>query len=186
MSKITRIRNRIGKVEKKNKVLTFLSILMIGLSLVLGVMIYAKKDENGAFLKENFNISVNFKTFNSKVNTIVNDLFEFDLSANDKKDEMVSSPVMYIELGNDMYSSDSSSVSMLHNGTVLGVYEDDYSYSILINYENGVLASYSNLIEVNVKQYDELNKGDLFGTYEESFKVLFKKDNVIISYDEAI
>lgn len=186
MEKITKIRNRISKTESKNKILNFFSLIMVILSICLGIMIYAKKDENGAFLKENFGVSYNFSEFNMKANSIINDLFKFDLSKNDKNDEQVNNQVTYIELGQNLFSSGSTSIEMMHNGIILGVYKDEYTYSLLVNYENGVLASYSNLLDVNVKQYDELDKGEVIGSYEESFKVLFKKDNKIISYNEAI
>ena len=185
MRKIKSVRNHILKNDKKSKILTILSILMTCISIFLGFMIYAKKDENGAFLKENFGVSYNFKTFNSKVNSIVDNLFDFNLSSKEN-DKQVSTNVMYIELENNMFSSESSNVEMLNKGMIIGVFKEEYTYSVLVNYDNGVIASYSNLVDVCVKQYDSLDKGDTFGYYEESFKALFKKNDKIITYNEAL
>ena len=77
MMHINRIRNHINKKENKGRILSFLSLIMIILSLILGGMIYMKKDENGKFLSENFGISVNFKTFNNKVNSISIQIYIF-------------------------------------------------------------------------------------------------------------
>ena len=75
---------------------------------------------------------------------------------------------------------------MLDGGVILGVYEDDEYYTVLVSYNNGVLASYSNLEEVIVKQYDTLDKGENFAFYNQEFKAVFKKNNNLITYNEAI
>ena len=186
MMNIKQIRNRINKKDNKGKILSFLSLIMIILSIILGGMIYMKKDENGKFLNENFGISVNFKTFNNKVNSLVNSLFKFEFENGNPSDQLVSNNVLYIPLENNMFISEDTSISMLHDGVILGVYQENENYSLLVSYNNGVIASYSSLNEVIVKQYDELSKGDEFASYEDSFKVLFKKDGKLISYNEAI
>ena len=144
-----------------------------------------KKDENGSFLYKNFSIDCNFKSFNDKANKLVDSLFDFNV-VNMKEDELVSNPIIYIEHEDNMYSSASQEVQMLNDGMILGVFEDNDYYSILIEYKNGVLASYQMLENVNVKQYDQLKKGDCFAYYNESFKVLFKKDGKLINYNEAL
>ena len=63
MESIKNIRNRINKNNKKH-VLTILSVICAMLSIILGVLIYMKKDENGVFLKNNFNVNMNFTNVN--------------------------------------------------------------------------------------------------------------------------
>ena len=184
MEQVKTIRNRINKKEKKSKLLSFLSFFMAFLSIILGIMIYMKKDENGTFLSENFNVSVNFENFNSKVNKTINNLFKFEFE-NKNNDKLVSNGISYIELGDNLFSSEDNSVKMIEDGVIIGVYENNDSTSILVNYENGVIASYSLVDDVLVKQYDQFNKGDVIGSYSDSFKVLFKKDDQIVSYVEA-
>ena len=53
MEKVEDIRNRIKK-DKKNKVFKILSVVCGLLSLLLGVLIYMKKDQEASFLKNNF------------------------------------------------------------------------------------------------------------------------------------
>ena len=185
MKKINKIRSRIKGTTNKNKVFEVLSIFMICISLFLGFMIYAKKDQNGKFLKENFGISTNFTSFNTKVNSFVNSLFNYDLNPSKNNDQSVSNHVLYVELGNDFYSSESNEVNVINNGVVLGVFEDNFTYTVLINFDNGVVGCYSNLTDSKVKQYDRLKKGESLGHYEQSFKALFKKDDKIITYNEA-
>ena len=186
MEKIKQIRERINKEEKHSSTLSFLQILMVILSIILGVLIYMKKDANGTFLYENFGISVNFDNFNSNVNQKINSLFDFSIFNKENIDQTVSTPIMYIEKENNNFYCENQNIKMLNDGTILGVYDNDGTYSILISYDNEVLASYSNLKEVSVKPYDNLVKGEVFATYIDSFVALFKKDNQIIKYNEAI
>ncbi len=184
MEHIKQIRNRINKKETKNKVLRILSTLMLFLSIILGLMIYMKKDENGEFLAKNFGINMNFKNFNSKTEQIMNNLFKFEFEKKND-DLLVSQEVNYIHLGDNLYNTDDNSIKMIEEGIILGVYESENNKTILVSYNNGILASYSSLEDILVKQYDQLEKGDSFASYSESFKVIFKKDNKIVNYEEA-
>ena len=186
MEQIKHIRERINKEEKHSQTLAFFQTVMIIFSLILGVLIYMKKDANGAFLYENFGISVDFNTFNSNLNDKINSLFNFSFLNDKIQDETVSTPIMYIDMGSNKYYTENQNIKMINDGSVLGVYEDEGTYSVLISYDNEVLATYSNLIDVKVKAYDYLNKGEVFATYQESFTALFKKDNQLIKYNEAI
>lgn len=184
MEQVNKIRKHINKKESKNKFLSFLSVIMAFLSIILGVMIYMKKDENGEFLSKNFGISVNFENFNSKTNDLINNLFKFEFE-NKNNEQLVSNEVKYIEIGNDLFSSEDNAVRMVDDGVIIGVYDNNESSTILVSYLNGVLASYSLVENVLVKQYDELKKGDVISSYSDSFKVLFKKNNQLVSYGEA-
>ena len=185
MEQVNQIKKRLNKEEKKSKIISFFTVFLAFLSIALGCMIYMKKDQNGTFLKENFNIDVSFEPFNSKVNGIIDSLFKLELNK-DKNEAPVSNNVYYIEKGNNLFETSDNGVNMLDGGVILGVYEDKELYTVLVSYNNGVLASYSNLEEVIVKQYDTLDKGDNFAFYNQEFKAVFKKNNNLITYNEAI
>ena len=57
------------KPSKFYKISMFTLIIM---ALFLSVAVYAKKDENGKFLKETFGINVNFVSFNKTINKLIN------------------------------------------------------------------------------------------------------------------
>ena len=74
---------------------------------------------------------------------------------------------------------------MIDDGIILGSYkEKNDTYSVIVSYENGVVASYSNLSSINVMNYDKLKENDVIGSYYDSFKALFKKDGRLISINE--
>lgn len=176
------------ELNKRKKIrgviLNAFTCLFAVLSIVLGFMIYAKKDENAAFLRENFNVNVDFTEFNENVSRTIDSLFSFGF-INKEKTTPVNSTITYIPLGDNLYKSQDNQIMMLDNGIVLGTYkEKDNSYSVIVSYDNGVIASYSGLDRLNVKTYDKLKKSNNIGTYESTFKVLFKKNGKLISINE--
>lgn len=175
------------ETTKKRKVkciiLNVFSGIFAILSILLGFLIYAKKDANARFLKENFNINVDFTSLNESISKTLSSLFSFGLQ--DNKIEMVNANIQYLNLGENNYKTLDNSVCMLDDGIILGSYkENNNTYSVIVSYENGVVASYSNLYSINVMNYDKLKENDVIGSYNTSFKALFKKDGKLISINE--
>ena len=154
------------------------------LSILLGFLIYAKKDSNARFLKENFNINADFTSLNESISKALNSLFSFGLQDN-KEIETVNANIQYLNLGENNYKTLDKSVCMIDDGIILGSYkEKNDTYSVIVSYENGVVDSYSNLSSINVMNYDKLKENDVIGSYYDSFKALFKKDGRLISINE--
>lgn len=182
MDIIRKIRNRLGKKDKVNLFYRISCSILICISIILGFLIYAKKDEEATFLNENFNINVNF----SKMNSWINDLFNFKKTSNNEYFPVANNKI-YLPIGKDLYQTDSNEIFMINKGIILGVnQESDASYTLLISYDNGVIASYFNIVTCLVKEYDQLQKGEIIGYYNESFKALFKKGDSLVNYEDAV
>lgn len=183
MKNIYKIRSRISR-KKRSKTLSIFSGFLAILSIFLGILIYMKKDENALFLKNNFNMDMSFNKINARIDSFFNSLFSFDFISS--KDQMVSGSVMYLSNGNDNYFyCESSQIPSLSNGIVYQVSkEDNSSYTILIEYDNTLLAAYYDCFNPLVKQYDQVKKGDYICSYNDYFKVLFKRDGKVITYDQ--
>lgn len=189
MDNIQKIKKRLQKSEKTRRKNPFYFILMTTLTLIsltLGFLIYAHFDESGAFLFKAFGIKADFSALNSKVNGIVDDIFNFNILGQNGEDETVSAKTRYIPLGNDYYQMEDQRVLTIHKGTIVYISEDDLGDFVVISYENGVVGSYFALEEILVKRYDVLKKGEQVGSYSGSFKVIFSKNDKKITYEEAL
>ena len=182
MENVKSIRSRINK-SKKKIIFNVLSAICAVLSIVLGVLIYMKKDENATFLKNNFNINANFANTNNKISSYLDSLFTFRLTNN--KTQPVASVVNYLHASEENYfTCESNQIPALDAGIVYYVHQEENSlYSILVEYQNDIVAAYYNVQNPIVKVYDQIKKGDYIASYETSFKALFKKNGKLTNYD---
>lgn len=175
-----------SKGGKNNKKASFYKITMsiiILYSFFMGFAIYAKKDVNALYLNSILNTDFNFKQFNESIN----DLLDLRIvEQNKNKDEVVNGSINYVELGDDYYMSDGNLVVSLDDGVVSYVNGKDDNYTVIVEYDNGIMATYYNLIEVNVFSNDRVYSSDIIGSYNEKVKVVFIKDNVKIAYEDVI
>ena len=168
------------KEVKERKVHRFNSLYVFGISFLLlisicmGGLIYAKYNPEG----EIFGISF----------TTINERFEDFLAVfkNDDSASKVDANVKYIHISNNYYKCEGNSVLALRSGSVSKVSKDKDNYFVLIHYDNDVDAYYYDLIDLNVKENETLNSGDNIASYKKQFKVIFKKNNTLINYEEAI
>lgn len=168
------------KEVKERKVHRFNSLYVFGISFLLlvsicmGGLIYAKYNPEG----EIFGISF----------TTINEKFEDFLAVfkNDDSASKVSENVKYIHISNNYYKCEGNSVLALRNGSVSKVSKDNDNYFVLIHYDNDVDAYYYDLIDLNVEENKTLNSGVNIASYKKQFKVIFKKNNTLINYEEAI
>ena len=183
METANQIRNRLTN-EKKNKLLKFCSFILGVLAVVLGVLIYMKKDENATFLKENFNVETSFTETNTKIDTFLASLFTFKNVTN--KDQLVNQNIIYLESDQKSYfTCESELIPSLSNGIVYQVsLEEDNSYTILVEYDNELIVCYYQVYDPLVKVYDQIQKGDYIASYTYSFKALFKRDGKLITYEQ--
>lgn len=168
------------KEVKERKVHRFNSLYVFGISFLLlvsicmGGLIYAKYNPDG----EIFGISF----------TTINEKFEDFLAVfkNDDSASKVDANVKYIHISNNYYKCEGNSVLALRNGSVSKVSKDNDNYFVLIHYDNDVEAYYYDLIDLNVEENKTLNSGVNIASYKKQFKVIFKKNNTLINYEEAI
>lgn len=172
--------NKYSKPSKLYKISMFTLIIM---ALFLSVALYAKKDENGKFLKDNFGISVNFTTFNKTINNLIN----FRLVENIESGELaVSNVPNYVHIGNDMYVNGGSEVTSIDDGVVTYIYSDESGYLVIVENDSGFRSVYSNLLDVSVKVNDRIYFNSVIGVVEEEVKIVFSKNNEKITYEQVI
>ena len=181
MNEIERIRRRINKTTNNGFLFyanCFLGILII----ILSSLIYMKKDPTGNFIKKVFNENVSFEKFNYEVSKIFSSLIIY------KEDKLVevASNVDYIELGDHYYYTNSTSVKSLNKGTVIFIGKEDDEVSLIIQYDNGVIASYFDIYDITCSSFDEISKNEALGTYIDKFRVLFRKGNELLTLRDAI
>ena len=183
METANKIRNRLNS-EKKNNALKFFSFIFGILAIVLGVLIYMKKDENATFLKENFNVETSFKETNTKIDTFLASLFTFkNMTSNNQS---VSQNVIYLPSEqNSYFSCEGELIPSLSNGIVYQVSKEaDGSYTILVEYDNELIVCYYEVYDPLVKVYDQVKKGDYLASYSVEFKALFKREGKLITYEQ--
>ena len=198
MNKIEREKKRIDKRKKcvidvevkalgKNEagalykgVMTFFTLC----ALFLSFAIYAKKDENATLFNSVFDTNINFKSFNKGLNSLFNPRV---VDVEDEiKDQVVSSNVSYIYLGDDYYSCEGDLLVAIDDGVVTYVNGKDNDYTLIVEYDSGFRGTYYNVREVNVYVNDRVYSDDILGSFEEKVEMLFVKDGSKISYEEVI
>ena len=58
--------------------------------------------------------------------------------------------------------------------------------SLIIQYDNGVIASYFDIYDITCSSFDEISKNEALGTYIDKFRVLFRKGNELLTLLDAI
>ena len=169
MENVNTIRKRLNS-NRKNRILKYLSIIYGIIAIILGLLIYMKKDENATFLKNNFNIDASFKNANADIDNFLNSFFTFRFGSTNNS-QMVNGNVVYLEANDNYFYCE-------------GTLEKDKSYTILVEYNNNLLVAYYQVYDPLVKVYDQVTKVDYLASYNETFKALFKKDGKLIKYSE--
>jgi hypothetical protein len=175
------------KKGKSNKILSFFSSIFLLTSIALGVLIYAKNDENGKWIKDNFGIELSFSKVNQVMSKYTDYILDFDIfKFLNNKDLPVSYEPTYAYLGNNIYESQNNMISSIGNGTVVFVGEDENQNVVIVQHDLGYTATYFGLDEVMVKKFDRVNNNDNLGMSYDSIKILFEKDSEEITYEEVI
>lgn len=177
---VENIEKKYSKPSKFYKVSMFILIIM---AMFLSVAIYAKKDENGKFLKDNLGINVNFASFNKTINKLL-DFRVVDTLVD--KDITVSNIPDYVHIGEDIYTNGSSEVNSIDDGVVTYIYNDENGYLVIVENDSGIRSVYSSLVDVSVKVNDRIYFDSVIGVVEEKVKIIFSKDNQKITYEQVL
>lgn len=157
---------------------------MIIMALFLSIAVYAKKDENGKFLKDTFGININFTSFNETMNKLINFRAVNNIASGD--DSPVSNVPNYVHMGNDIYVNGSSEVKSIDDGVVTYVYSDEIGYLVIVENDSGFRSVYSNLVDVSVKVNDRIYFDSVIGVVEDEVKIIFSKNNEKITYEQVL
>lgn len=198
MKELDKIKQRINKRKKRNglnkeetainkssKWFNVITSIMTIYVLFMSFAIYAKKDQDATILNDVFNTNINFKKFNSTLNSLLNIRLVED-EKDPVYDQVVSNDVIYMGVGEDYYVSEGNVAISLDDGVVTYVNGKDENYTIIVEYDSGVRATYNNLNEVNVYVNDRVYKDDIIGSYDDKLEMIFIRNSKKISYEEVI
>lgn len=168
---------------KPSKIYKFSMFCLIIMAMFLSVALYAKKDENGNFLKNTFGINVNFASFNKIINKLIDFRVVDSITTGDIP---VSNIPSYVHMGNDKYVNGGSEVTSIDDGVVTYIYSDENGYSIIVENDSGFRSVYSNLIDVSVKVNDRIYFDSVIGVVQENVNIVFSKENNKITYEQVL
>lgn len=171
------------KYSKPSKLYKVSMLCLVIMALFLSLAVYAKKDENGKFMKDTFGININFASFNKTMNKLINFRIVDSITNGDIP---VSNVPNYVHLGDDLYVNGSSEVKSIDDGVVTYIYSDETGYLVIVENDSGFRSVYSNLVEVSVKVNDRVYFDSIIGVVEEKVKIVFSKDNEKITYEQVL
>lgn len=103
------------------------------------------------------------------------------------KDETVSAAPVYTLLRDDHYTNGTNTANATYDGVILHVQKNtDGKSQISMKQDNGVVATYTNLDDVSIKQDERVLKGNAMGTYTGYVTITFLRDNQKITLDDAL
>ena len=188
MEKINDIRNRINNTKEKHTFWNFFKGIFLILTLILGFLIYARNDESATFVNQLFSTNISFTKMNSDIDLFISEMLaKLNIFSYEKDTDIkVNNNEIYISEGNNYYSTNSNIVYAIKKGKIVSINSYGEYYSVTIFYENEITACYYDLTSVLCKTNDLLYAYDNIGSYVGKFKVLFEKNDNILTYEEAI
>lgn len=97
----------------------------------------------------------------------------------------VSQAVSYVAYKDDYFFSDSNQAVAIAPGVVIHCSEQESGKLVIIKQDNGILATYGALQDVQCHENDRILKGSVLGTYDEAVFLQFHLNSEKISYEEA-
>lgn len=103
------------------------------------------------------------------------------------KEQAVSSVPVYTPIKDNQYTNGSNTVYNTFDGVVKHIETlQDNRYMVTLQQDNGVVATYGNLMEVHVKNEERILKSSMIGTYDSYITIDYMKDGKSINYEEAL
>ncbi|MEF9962201.1 MAG: M23 family metallopeptidase [Erysipelotrichaceae bacterium] len=103
------------------------------------------------------------------------------------KDESVSSKPSYTLLKDRSYTNGTNSVYALLNGVIIHIQKDkENHYLVSVAHDNGVVATYGNLLSCDSKVNERIIKDDIIGSFHEHITLDLIKDKKEITLEHAL
>ena len=173
MNDIDRIRKRIYKIEDKkmrkfNRLYNCMIFIMFSLSIIMGGLIITKTP-----LSKVKNILEPYMDIQKII------VFEnWFLPSN----QGVNASIQYQLVEGKYYQNSTNMVYAIADGVVVHIQDNQ----IMVKNDNGVLVTYGNLAELQVKVEDRILKNSILGTYLDKVYLDFYVDEQYITYEEAM
>lgn len=195
---IKRRKNNDVSVESNNKthkkLVLLLSKIMILSILFLVALIYSKSSEsNKLYLYEKvFADNISFASINNFYNKYLGDILPFgDIFKSNKpvfnetlsySDSSIYKDGVMLTVNNDYL------VPVIEGGIVVFVGDKDgYGKTVVIQQPNGVNLWYGNILNLNVKIYDYVEKGSLLGEVKDNkLYLVYEKEGKFLDYKEYL
>lgn len=103
------------------------------------------------------------------------------------KDESVMAKPSYTLLKDNQYTNGTNTVNSVFDGVVVHVQKNaDGKSSVSVKQDNGVIATYANVSDVQIKQDERVLKDNAMGTYTTYVSITFLKDNKQVDLSTAL
>lgn len=98
----------------------------------------------------------------------------------------VVSNISYIAYRDDYFFGDSNKAAAIDDGIVIYCSEQDSGKIVMVKQDNGIIATYGALTDVQCAENDRILKGTVLGTFDEAIFLQFYLNGDKISYEEAV
>ena len=171
--------------KKGQRIYKWFMFLLGVYAIFVSFAIYVKKDESATTLNSLFKTDMNFSSFNKAMGKVIN--FRIvEQSVSSSNEQTVSSTINYINMGNDYYTSDDHLLVALDDGVVTYVNGKDENYTVIVEFDKGYRATFTDISEVNVYVNDRVYKDDILGSFNDEIKILFIRDKNKLTYEEVL
>ena len=178
MNDIERIRKKVygdNKSSRFNWLYRLMIVFMVSISIFLGALIVTQTPFS----------DVKMMVYSYVEDLELNDLLLFENWFSGSS-IAVNGSFAYELVRPNYYKNNSNIVYAIDDGVVVYVTSYDGYYQVIVNHDNGVLCTYSDVLDVMVKVDDRILKDSILGTYQDAVYMDFMYENVDISYEEAL
>ena len=178
---------------KKNNIGTIFFIkLLISIVITLIILILIKSSSNfkNDFYKQVFSNNISFTKLKNVYNRY---LGNFDIFDKVVKEETVFNEQLTYESsenyldGVKLNIGSNYLVPINESGIVVFIGpKENYGNTVIIQRIDGIDEWYGNIENVNVKLYDYVSKGELFGDSNKSLYLVYKKDGKVLNYEKYL
>ena len=164
---------------KGNKLATFLyRCTMVGMLMISLCLLYLINDKQ-SFIE----LPKQFKKFNF---ASMQQWIPFD-SWFDLREQEVQAVPVYTPIDDYHFTNGSNTVYSVYDGICLHIQSNATgTFSLVLQQDNGVVATYDDLLDVQIKEKERILKGQKIGIYQDAVKIQFLQNQKEISYEKAL
>lgn len=163
--------------------------ITIILTLTILILIKANSNFKTNFYKYVYDTNFSFDKFNKLYSKYVGDFSSFEKLDTKKvfNETLTYKSKDKYKDGVKLIVDKNYLVPINESGMVVFIGEkDNYGKCVIIQRIDGIDELYGNIDSVNVKLYDYVKKGDLLGSVDEFFYLVYKRDGKIMNYEEVL
>ncbi len=157
---------------------------MVLVVLILGFLTFVKLNPKNEFVRSVFNDNFDFSSMNEYIDNTIGSIIPFFNLDNILS---VSADNKYELIDGNYFRNDSSNVVNISSGVVTEVGSNELIGDFVkVTQDNGIVVTYGKLVDIDVSLYDRLKAKEIIGKFDQKVFLVFEKDAVEISYEDAI